>query len=77
MSNRKGVKKELKNPMFNNSGCKDLTAYEAIENVERDRKDEERIKKLLATIFYVTDLAGFHIEERLVLKDKRTGKVYR
>jgi hypothetical protein len=63
--------------MFNNSGCKDLTAYEAIENVERDRKDEERIKKLLATIFYVTDLAGFHIEERLVLKDKRTGKVYR
>jgi hypothetical protein len=77
MSNRKGVKKELKNPMFNASGCKDLTAYEAIEKVEQDRKDEERIKKLLATIFYVCDLAGFHIEERIVLKDKRTGKVYR
>jgi hypothetical protein len=63
--------------MFNDSGCKDLTAFQAIENVERDRKDEERLKKLLSTIFYICDLAGFHIEERLVLRDKYTGKVYR
>jgi hypothetical protein len=63
--------------MFNDSGCKDLTAFQAIENVERDRKDEERFKKLLSTIFYICDLAGFHIEERLVLRDKYTGKVYR
>ena len=67
----------MKNPMFNDSGCKDLTAFQAIENVERDRKDEERLKKLLSTIFYICDLAGFHIEERLVLRDKYTGKVYR
>lgn len=67
----------MRNPMFNDSGCKDLTAFQAIENVERDRKDEERLKKLLSTIFYICDLAGFHIEERLVLRDKYTGKVYR
>jgi hypothetical protein len=67
----------LKNPLFNDSGCKDLTAFQAIENVERDRKDEERLKKLLSTIFYICDLAGFHIEERLVLRDKYTGKVYK
>ena len=67
----------MRNPKFNDSGCKDLTAYHAIENVERERKDEERLKKLLSTIFYICDLAGFHIEERIVLRDKYTGKVYR
>lgn len=58
---------------INASGCTDLTAYEAIKNVER----EDQFKKLLATIFYICDLAGFHLEERLVLKDKKTGKIWR
>lgn len=60
---------------LNASGYKDLTAYEAIRNVTRE--EEERFKKLLSTIFYISDLAGFHIEERLVLKDKKTGKIWR
>lgn len=62
---------------LNASGCKDLTAYQAIKNVEREAKDEARVKKLLATIFYVCDLAGFHLEDRIVLKDKKTGKIWR
>ena len=61
------------NPKYNASGCKDLTTYEALKNIER----EEQIKKLLATIFYICDLAGFHIEGRIVLRDKKTGKVWR
>ena len=60
---------------YNASGCKDLTAYEAIRNIERE--DAARFKRLLATIFYICDLAGFHLEERLVLRDKKTGKVWR
>ena len=62
---------------YNASGCKDLTAYQALKNIEREKREEERLKKLLATIFYICDLAGFHIEERIVLKDKYTGKVWR
>jgi hypothetical protein len=58
---------------LNGSGCKDLTAYEAIRNVE----SEDRFNKLLKTIFNICDLAGFHVEERIVLKDKKTGKVWR
>lgn len=58
---------------LNGSGCKDLTAYEAIRNVE----SEDRFNKLLKTIFNVCELAGFRVEERIVLKDKRTGKVWR
>ena len=58
---------------INGSGCKDFTAYEALKNIER----EEQFKKLLNTIFYITNLAGFTIEGRIVLKDKRTGKIWR
>lgn len=58
---------------FNASHCKDLTAYNAILNIER----EETFRKLLSIIFFLCDLAGFHIEERIVLKDKKTGKIWR
>ncbi len=64
-------------PRRNSSGYMDLTAYEAIERADRDVVAEARHKKLINTIFYICDLAGFRIEGRLVLKDKKTGKVWR
>lgn len=39
--------------------------------------DEDRFHKLLDTIFTLCELSDFHIEERIVIKDKRTGKVWR
>ena len=60
-------------PRRNGSGCKDMTAYEALKNIH----DEERYKKLLGTIFSICELAGFHLENRLELRDKKTGKVWR
>lgn len=64
-------------PRRNASGCWDLTAYEAIRNADREADAEKRYKKLLSTIFYICDLAGFHIEGRITIKDKKTGKVWR
>ena len=58
----------------NSSGYVDPTAYEAIKNVD---SETERFQKLLNAIFAICDLAGFHIEERIVIKDKRTGRVWR
>lgn len=58
----------------NGSGYYDPTAYKAIIQVE---KESERFHKLLSTIFYICDLAGFHVEGRIVLKDKKTGKIWR
>lgn len=58
----------------NASGYVDPTAHEAIKNIDAET---ERLQKLLTAIFAMCDVAGFHIEERLVLKDKRTGKVWR
>lgn len=67
----------MRNEKFNASGCKDLTAYQALRNVEAEEKAEARYRKLLATIFSICELAGFHLEDRIVLKDKKTGKVWR
>lgn len=52
----------------------DPTAYEAIKNID---KEDERFRKLLHTIFYICNIAGFEIEGRIVLVDKKTGRVWR
>ena len=62
----------------NAEGYSDPTAYEAIRNVERGADaDDERFHKLLDTIFSICELSGFHIEERIIIKDKKTGKIWR
>lgn len=58
----------------NAEGYSDPTAYEAIKNLD---KGDERFHKLLHTIFDMCELAGFHLEERIVLRDEQTGKVWR
>lgn len=58
----------------NASGYSDPTAYQAIKNIEGE---DDKFHKLLETIFNLCELSGFHLEERVVLKDKNTGKVYR
>lgn len=71
MAREDGIKK-------NGSGYADPTAYEAIKNVDRASIEEsDRFHNLLDTLFYITELAGFEIEGRIVLKDLLTGKVWR
>jgi hypothetical protein len=67
MSNHQEFKK-------NSSGYSDPTAFEAVKNIDADTA---RFQKLLNTIFYICELAGFHIEERIVIRDLKTGKIYR
>ena len=46
-------------------------------NMDNDEKERVRFQRLIKTIFYICDLAGFHVEERIVLKDKYSGNVWR
>jgi len=62
------------NPRKNSEGYSDPTAYEALRNID---KEDERFHKLLYTIFYLCELAGFEIEGRVVLVDEQTGRVWR
>lgn len=59
----------------NAEGYTDPTAYEAMKSV--DKEDATKFYKLLDTIFNICELSGFHLEERIVLKDKKTGKIWR
>lgn len=58
----------------NNSGKYDPTAARAIAHATRE---EKRFNMLLGTIFNICEMAGYHLEERIVVKDKRTGRVWR
>ncbi len=62
------------NPRKNSEGYSDPTAFEALRNIN---KEDERFHKLIYTIFYLCELAGFKIEGRVVLIDKKTGRVWR
>lgn len=62
------------NPRYNNEGYADPTAFEAMRNMD---KEDKRFHKLLHTLFYLCELAGFEIEGRVVLVDKKTGRVWR
>jgi hypothetical protein len=60
----------------NGSGYYDPTAYKAIKKADADL-ELERVNKLIGCIFRICELSDFYVEERIVLRDKRTGKVWR
>lgn len=62
--------------MKNAEGYNDPTAGIAITYVEKDR-EAERHRKLIGCLLRVCEMAGFRVEERIVVKDLRTGKVWR
>ena len=51
----------------------DLTAYEALKNVET----EQRANKLVAVLKYIIKVSGFELVKRIHLRDKKTGKEYK
>lgn len=59
---------------FNAEGYPDPTAYHAIKSAA---SEEKRFQKLLQVIFLISELSGFHIEGRIVVRDKKTGKIWR
>ena len=48
-----------------------------VEEMKNMEQEDERFHKLLDTIFALCELSDFHIEERIVIKDKRTGRIWR
>lgn len=56
---------------LNGHGVADPTAYVALNNVSWE---EQKFQKTLHTIFNVAALAGYRIEGRVVLIDKKTGR---
>ena len=65
------------NPIKNEEGYMDLTPHDAIENIDREAKEKARVAKLIHTVQYICSIAGFYVDERIVLRDKVTGRVWR
>lgn len=69
--------------MFKNSeGYPDPTAGQAYANISREERQQEaatleRIGSLIHIIKATAELAGFEVAERIVLKDKASGKIYK
>ena len=69
-----GIANRENNPRKNSEGYSDLTAIEALRNID---KEDERFHRLLHTQFYIFYLADFEFEVSIVLIDKQTGRIWR
>jgi hypothetical protein len=59
---------------YNPEGYKDLTAYEAMQNIA---DEEERVNALVKTIKTILRLAGFELIHRVEIRSIRTRREYR
>jgi len=67
-----------RNPMFNASGCKDPTAYEAVEHITKEEKElNDRVHTVIKLIKKLIDLTDFELIGRIQIRDKKTGKEFR
>ena len=66
-------------PYFNGSGCPDPTAYEAMKNLtaEVQAERDEQLHQLIHQIRELASSRGFDVLNRIELRDRITGKIYR
>lgn len=62
------------NPTKNHEGYSDTVPYEVDRKMA---KEYERVRRLIRTVHYICDLAGFEIDGRISLVDKETHKIWR
>lgn len=60
--------------IYNGSGVKDFTAAKAIKKADVQPME---VNRLIEIIKNIVDLAGYEVEGRIALKNKKTKKVYR
>ena len=69
-----GIIGNPRDPQRNSEGYSDPTTYKAFCNMDQE---EKRFQELLRTLFYMCKLADFEIKGRIVLVDKKNGRVWR
>ncbi len=64
------------NPKKNHEGYDDPTTFAAMQKVDNDPEQKE-LNCLIKMITKIAFYAGYSIENRLILKNKKTGKIWR
>lgn len=66
---------------LNQSGCPDFTAYEAMKNIQHEERVQNRVDEkahdLIMVIKNILNLAGFELIERVQIRHKQSGKIYK
>jgi len=76
----KGVMRVAKgrNPYFNESGCADPTAFNALKPIIKEENDlDKKVHNLVNVLKFIVDWAGFEFIGRIQIKDKKTGKEFK
>ena len=69
---------DKRNPRYNQSGCADPTAYEAISNIIKEEKElDKKVHNLIRVLKLIIDWAGFELIGRIEIRDKKTRKEFR
>ena len=67
-----------RNPMFNSSGCKDLTAYNAVKNLtDAENALSQRASAVIGIIKDILRLEGYELIRRVQIRDKKTGTEFK
>lgn len=62
----------------NSEGYTDPTAHDAISKVVREENERQRrVSAVIGILKNAADLAGFDLCNRVVLRDRKTGREYR
>lgn len=66
------------NLYYNGSGCADPTACRGIKNAVREiEKIDKKANDLVYICQYILQEAGFELNNRIEIKHKSTGRVYK
>lgn len=69
---------DKRNPKYNQSGCADPTAYEAIGQVIKEETElDKKVHNLINVLKFIIDWAGFELISRIEIRDKKTGKEFK
>ena len=69
-------------PWLNDSGCPDPTAYEAMKRIQMEERQrfshvDSDAHMVVTTIKNILDLSGFELLDRIQIRHKKSGKIYK
>lgn len=64
--------------LFNGSGYRDNTAYDALKPmVDEEQANDKKVHNIINTLKFIVDWAGFEFIGRIQLRDKKTKREYK
>ena len=67
-----------KSPLYNSEGYYDPTAYYGMKSLaEEQSREAKKVHKLINQLKDLAEENGYVIENRIILKDKKTGRTFK